>query len=71
MNNQTNQIIDPNRNMVATGQVAEKEGRFSGRVDLALMPASLRQLFEEFEVSVNEQVFSLLDEAENPASLRR
>jgi hypothetical protein len=68
MNQQTIQLIDPNRNVVATAHVSEARGLFAGRVDLALMPARLRQLFEEFEEIVNSQVFSVLDEMEDKVS---
>src|SRR5437667_12041635 len=64
MSTETVQIIDLSAGVVATAQVAEKEGRFSGLVDLDSMPADLRRLFDEFEEIVKEQVFSLLDEVE-------
>ena len=64
MNTQSVQSIDQTAAVVATAQVVEKDGRFSGRVDLSPMPANLRQLFDEFEEIVNDQVFSLLDEVE-------
>jgi hypothetical protein len=58
-------IIDECGKVVATAQVARRGDRFSGRIDLDLMPASLRQQFEEYEEIVNGQVFSLLDEVED------
>ena len=64
MNSQTVQIEDQNRDVIASAQDVEDEGRYSGTVDLACMPANLRQVFEEFEEIVNDQVFSLLDELE-------
>jgi hypothetical protein len=68
MNQQVIQLIDPNRNVVATGQVAEKQGLFAGEVNLASMPPRLRRLFEEFEEMVSSQVFSVLDEMEDKIS---
>src|SRR5260370_30592634 len=65
MNQQIMQLIDPNRNVVATAHVEEKHGLFAGHVDLASMPPRLRQLFLEFEEMVNNQVFSVLDEIED------
>jgi hypothetical protein len=57
-------LIDQGRQVIATAQVAEQDGAFVGRVDLSVMPVSLRRLFEEYEEIVNSQTFSLLDEAE-------
>ncbi len=57
-------IIDQYRNVVATARVAERDGHFTGLSDLSLMPASLRQKFDEYEEVVNGQMFSLLDEIE-------
>ena|SRR5438874_8426997 len=61
MNTKHVKIIDPCRNVVATAQVAKQGDRLAGLIDLDLMPASLRQQFEEYEEIVNGQVFSLLD----------
>ena len=57
-------LIDQRRRVIATVQVAERDGTFVGRIDLSLMPVSLRRLFEEYEEIVNTQAFSLLDEIE-------
>jgi hypothetical protein len=64
MKTRTVKIIDPDRKVVATAQVAKRGERFAGLIDLAPMPVSLRQQFEEYEEIVNGQVFSLLDEIE-------
>ncbi len=65
MNLQTVQLIDPNGNVVAAAQVAGQNGLFAGRADLAFMPPRLRQVFEKYEETVNNQVFSILDEIED------
>lgn len=57
-------IIDEERHVVATAQVAEQDGTFTGRIDLSLMSAPLQQQFEGYEEIVNNQMFSLLDEIE-------
>jgi hypothetical protein len=57
-------LIDQRRRVIATVQVAERDGAFVGRIDLSLMPVPLRRLFEEYEEIVNTQAFSLLDEIE-------
>jgi hypothetical protein len=57
-------IIDRERKVVATAQVIEQEGYFAGLADLRPMSATLREQFEEYEETVSNQVFSLLDEIE-------
>jgi hypothetical protein len=57
-------IIDHKRAVVATAQVTEQDGTFTGRIDLRPMSAPLRQQFEAYEAIVNQQMFSLLDEME-------
>ena len=57
-------LIDQERQVVATAQVAEQGGTFAGRINLSPMPVQLRRLFEEYEEIVNTQTFSLLDEIE-------
>ena len=57
-------VIDHCRNVVATAQVAERDGYFAGLIDLSLAPTNLRRKFEEYEEIVNGQMFSLLDEIE-------
>lgn len=64
MNPRTIKIIDPCRTVVATAQVVKKDERFTGWVDLHAMPLNLRQLFDEYEEIVNDQLFSFLDEIE-------
>jgi hypothetical protein len=57
-------IINQKRAVVATAQVTEQDGTFTGRIDLSPMSAPLRRQFEAYEEIVNEQMFSLLDEME-------
>jgi hypothetical protein len=57
-------IIDQNRKIVATAQVTEQDGTFTGRINLSPMPAPLQRQFEAYEEVVNQQMFSLLDEME-------
>jgi hypothetical protein len=57
-------LIDQGWQVVATAQVAEQDGTFTGRINLSPMPVQLRRLFEEYEEIVNTQTFSLLDEIE-------
>jgi hypothetical protein len=57
-------IIDQKREVVATAQVTEQNGMFTGRIDLSPMSVSLRRQFEAYEEIVNKQMFSLLDEME-------
>jgi hypothetical protein len=64
MTSQRVTLIDQGRQVIASAQVTEQDGAFVGRIDLSLMPMSLRRLFEEYEEIVNTQTFSLLDEIE-------
>jgi hypothetical protein len=57
-------LIDQGRHVIGTARVAEQDGAFVGRIDLSLMPVSLRRLFEEYQEIVNTRTFSLLDEIE-------
>ncbi len=57
-----------NRNQVMVGRLhlrEEVDGRYLGTVDLEPMPAELRQLFEEFESLVSDQIFNLADEVQD------
>ena len=65
MSSQHVTIINQSRQTVATAEVSEQGGYFSGRVDLSLMPAALQHQFEEYEEVVNQQMFSFLDELED------
>jgi glutathionyl-hydroquinone reductase len=65
------QLLDPSRTVVATAQVIEQDRKYSGRIDLSLMPVVLQQKFREYEEIVNEQMFSLLDEIEEQISALR
>jgi len=58
-------LINAERQVVATAQVAEQHGQFIGRVDCSLMPLPMQRLFTEYEELVSTQVFSLLDEVED------
>lgn len=71
MYTQTVNLIDPNQTIVATAQVFQQDKGYRGRIDLNLMPASLRQKFIEYEEIVNGQMFSLLDEIEDQIAALR
>jgi hypothetical protein len=64
MSDKTVRIIEPGNNVLATAQVAEKDGGFAGSIDLRTMPVDLLRRFEAYEEIVNGQMFSLLDETE-------
>jgi hypothetical protein len=64
MSSQCVTLIDHGRQVVATAQVAEQDGQFTGRIDLSPMPEPLQQLFAEYEEIVSTQMFSLLDTVE-------
>ena len=57
-------LIDQGQQVVATAQVAERDGTFIGRIDLNLMPVPLQRLFEAYEKIVTTHMFSLLDAVE-------
>lgn len=57
-------IIDQKRQVVATAQVTEQDGTFTGRIDLSPMSVPRRRQFEAYEEIVSQQMFSLLDEME-------
>ncbi len=57
-------LIDRNRTVIATAQVAEQAGKLAGSVDLSAMPADALRKFEEYEEIVLGQMFSLLDDIE-------
>ena len=64
MNAQRVTLIDQGRQVVATAQVTEQDGTFTGWIDLRPMPMSLQRLFEGYEEIVNTHMFSLLDAIE-------
>ncbi|MGH8066612.1 MAG: hypothetical protein ACRERE_15505 [Candidatus Entotheonellia bacterium] len=64
MNSQCVTLIDQGRQVVATAQVAEQSGQFTGRIDLSPTPVPLQRLFTEYEEIVSTQIFSLLDAVE-------
>jgi hypothetical protein len=55
-------LIDQDRVVLATAEVADSGGYFGGTIDLSSAPAPLLALFEEFEKIVNGQMFAFLDE---------
>jgi prepilin-type processing-associated H-X9-DG protein len=57
-------IIDQKREVVATAQVTEQDGTFTGQIDLSPMSVPRRRQFEAYEEIVSQQMFSLLDEIE-------
>jgi hypothetical protein len=68
MSSQSVKLIDRDKKVVATAQVAEQIGQFTRMADLSLMPVDLRRKFEEHEEIVEGQIFSLLDEVEESIS---
>jgi hypothetical protein len=68
MSSQTVKLIDRDKKVVATAQVSELVGQFTGMADLSLMPVDLRRKLEEYEEIVEGQIFSLLDEVEESIS---
>jgi hypothetical protein len=69
MNTHAIQLINSQRNIIATGRVTEQNEHFAGDVDLSRMPADMRRTFEEYEEIVNGQMFGLLDEIEDRINL--
>lgn len=65
------QLIDPARTVLAIGRVVDEGDHFEGTIDLFLTPASLRELFDEFEEIVNEQSLSFLDEIQEKIGANR
>jgi hypothetical protein len=53
MSSQCVTLIDQGRQVVATAQVAEQDGQFTGQIDLSPMPEPLQQLFAEYEEIVS------------------
>lgn len=68
MDTKTVEFLNDDRKIVATAQVSEQEGRFSGSIDLGSMPEDLRKTFESYEEIVNGQMFGLLDGIEDEIS---
>ena len=64
-------IIDQKREVVATAQVTEQDGTFTGRIDLSPMSVPQRRQFEIYEEIVSQQMFSLLDEIEEKIGAMR
>jgi hypothetical protein len=57
-------ILDRNHDAVATATVERVGDRFSGDLDPRSLSEDLRRTFTEFEMFVNDQVFSRLDPIE-------
>jgi hypothetical protein len=62
---ETIHLIDSGRTVVATAQVTDENGLFSGSVALEPMPAAMRAKFEEYETIIQGQMFGLLDRVED------
>ena len=58
------EIVEPMQNVVATAEVEDKGDYYSGSVNLDKMPEALRLEFEEYELLINDGVFSLIDQIE-------
>lgn len=71
MSSQQVTLIDQKHAVIASAQVTEQDGTFTGRVDLSPMPGALRRQFEASEEIVNNQMFSLLDEIEEKIGTMR
>ena len=61
MSSQRVTIIDREHQLIAAAEVTKENGYFAGLIDLRHMPKRLRRQFEEYENSVNNQLFSLVD----------
>jgi hypothetical protein len=57
-------LTDAHGNRVATVAVDQRGDYYSGSIDLEDLPGDLLHAFEEYEEIVSEQMFGLLDEAE-------
>ncbi|MBD2182467.1 hypothetical protein H6S82_20490 [Planktothrix sp. FACHB-1355] len=63
------EIVDSMQNVVVTAEVEDKGEYYSGSVSLDKMPEVLRLEFEEYELLINNQVLSLLDQIEEQISI--
>jgi hypothetical protein len=57
-------LLDRNRTLLATAQVADEGGYYGGTIDLRSTPGEVRALFDEFEEIVNDQLFAFLDDVQ-------
>jgi hypothetical protein len=57
-------LIDQNAAQVAALDVQFRDDHFEGTISLDATPPQLRELFEQFEEIVENQLFSLLDDIE-------
>src|SRR5262245_55780928 len=64
MNTQTVKLIDSSGNLVATAAITDEGPHFGGAINLRATPAKMGTLFDEFEETVNDQVFSSLEEVQ-------
>jgi hypothetical protein len=60
-------LVDQRGVVLATGQASDEGAYFGGTLDLSAMPQDVRRLFEEFEELVVDQIFSLVDDAQDRA----
>jgi len=58
-------LFDSQGKCVATATVKDEGSHFGGTIDLHAAPANLRALFDEFEESVNDQMFAYVDEIQS------
>src|SRR3712207_2071653 len=58
-------LLDRGGNVIATAAVSPEGGGYVGTARVAEAPVAARQLFDEFEALVDQQVFSLLDRLED------
>jgi hypothetical protein len=62
MDTQSVRFVDASGNFMATGHVNDEGGHYGGTIQVRELPSSTRELFEEFEETVNDQMLSLIDE---------
>ena len=57
MSAMTVRLLDAAKKTVATARVSPEGDGYIGEIDLALMPADLRSLFEEYEYTTPDGVY--------------
>ena len=62
MDTQSVRFVDASGNLMATGSVNDEGGHYGGTIQVRELPASTRDLFEEFEEIVSDQMLSFIDE---------
>ncbi len=65
MTKQEFKIVDIANRVIAVGQAIERGDRFQGTIDLANTPSDLRDLFSQWEMAVNDQLFTRVDELDS------